>query len=101
MATPGHPPLPQWAIKELAYALRAWANRHPSPSRPNLAFGAGPALSPRMLADRVERHAEGFPNEDAAKFLRVVQFGLEVAPLEKILAQLRGDTREEPTPTAL
>jgi hypothetical protein len=87
MAIPTAPPLAPNQIERLAAALRDWVGRHPQPDEPVLAFAGSRALTPRELAGAVAQQSD-----DGRDFVRLVQFGLEVASFEAILAGLSGTT---------
>lgn len=87
MAIPAASPLTPNQIQRLAAALRDWAGHHPQPDEPILAFAGSSALTPRDLAGAVAQQSD-----DGRDFVRLVQFGLEVASFETILAGLSGTT---------
>jgi hypothetical protein len=84
MAKPNAPELTPQKIDQLASALRDWAERHPNPDAPLLAFAGSTVLTPKQLASEVKERSE-----DGKAFLRMVQFGLEVMPFEEILARFQ------------
>ncbi|MBE0533279.1 MAG: hypothetical protein IH626_20860 [Rhodospirillales bacterium] len=84
MVEPAAPDLTPEQIEQLSAALAHWAERHPRPNMPVIGFAySGLPLTPIQLAQAVrERSQEGWA------FLRVVRFGMEVAPFEAILRSL-------------
>jgi hypothetical protein len=85
MAKPDAPELTPAQVERLTSALRIWAERHPAPDDPLLAFAGSTVVTPRGLPEEIDaRTANGLA------FLRMVQFGCEVEPFERILARFLG-----------
>jgi hypothetical protein len=80
-------PLNEDQVQVLVRALGEWAESHPRPNNPVIAFADGEALTPRQLVLEVR---ERTPNGEA--FLRMVQCGLEVMPFDQIIS---GFVRQE------
>ena len=90
MAVPSAAPLSPEQTEELQFALHKWVERHPTPDDPVLSFVGGNVLSPRQLVSEI---AQSTP--DSRAFLRMVRFGLEVMPFDRIVAQFAGDATGE------
>jgi hypothetical protein len=87
MAQLGTRPLTEEQRSRLSEALSLWAESHPRRNDPLIAFADGEALSPMQIAVAVSQRTS---NGEA--FVRMVEFGLEVEPFERIVA---GFTRSD------
>ena len=80
------PILEQQDRDRLLAAVQAWALEHPSPSRPLIGFAGSTMLSPLQLSVALERR-----NPDGVAFEILVRNGMTRVPLDRIIAQLRGE----------
>lgn len=76
-------PLTDDEFEQVMEALSGWAENHPRPEYPVIGFAGRAAISPIQLVYEV---AEKTP--DGLSFIRMLQIGTEVMPLEKILQRL-------------
>jgi hypothetical protein len=88
VSEPTAPPLETEQLLRLRKQVGKWAACHPEPDRPVLGFADGSSISPRELANLLRG-----PMEDVRvrQFLRMVQFGLEVASFDEILRRFENN----------
>jgi hypothetical protein len=85
------PPLTEEQVRLLVYVLAYWAEFHPNPNTPLIAFADGEALSPKQLVKEVSKQTK-----NGKAFLRMVQCGTEVVSFEKILLGFASFSPSEP-----
>jgi hypothetical protein len=76
-------PLTEDEFKQVVYALARWAETHPRPEYPVIGFSGRASITPLQLVKEVEEKTS-----DGMSFIRMLQIGTEVMPLEEILKRL-------------
>ncbi len=82
MASPTSDPLTDTQVEVLVFGLHRWAERHPYPDTPLLAFAGVTPVTPRQMASEIEARSDS-----GLALLRMFQFGLEMMPFDDLLGR--------------